>query len=149
VTDDLREFVIARLGEQEKRLWHMRKQVIEHIWCAFPSDMSGWRIGIANGQADGWTVARGMEQAAAEYIVALATPDQVRVDLASKRRIIARHAPAPGGEELAMPLYCAAHAYRHRDGTVTFPVQLGDCPELRDLAVPYAWHPDYRTEWKP
>lgn len=149
MTDDLREFLLARLDEEEKRLYHMRKQVIERIWCAFPSDMSGWRIGIANGQDDGWTVARGMEQAVAEYIERVARPNQVLANLAAKQRIIARHSVVPGGEELAMPLYCAAHAYKHRDGTVSYPIQMDDCPELRDLAAPYAWHTNYRKEWTP
>lgn len=148
MTVDLREFLIARLDEQEKRLNHMRKQVIERLWCAYPYGASGWNIGIANGQ-DGFVVARGMEQAVAEYIERLARPNQVFAELEAKRRIIERHSVVPGGEELAMPLYCAAHAYKHPDGTVTFPVQMNHCPELRDLTAPYAWHPDYREEWTP
>lgn len=145
MTDGLREFLIARLDEQEKRVWHMRKQVIERLWCAYPSGAT-WRIGMANGQ-EGYVIARGMEQAVAEYIQALARPNQVLEELAAKRRIIARHTAAPGGEWL--PPYCNAHAYQPRDDTVTYPIQLNDCPELRDLAKPYDWHPDYRKEWKP
>ena len=76
-------------------------------------------------------------------------PARVLAEVEAKRRILARHSAAPGGEALAMPPYCAAHAYRHRDGMVTYPVQLDDCPELRDLAAIWGGHAEYRAEWAP
>lgn len=54
-------------------------------------------------------------------------PDRVLAECEAKRRIVERHS---GCDE----------------------VSYGDtstCPDARDLALPYADHPDYRPEWKP
>ncbi|MFE9735507.1 DUF6221 family protein [Streptomyces sp. NPDC005863] len=79
-------------------------------------------------------------------------PASVLREIDAKRRVLARHhaAPIPPGNEWAEEYpYCAAHAYTQADGTVVYPVQLQNCPELRDLAAPYADRPGYREEWRP
>jgi hypothetical protein len=87
----------------------------------------------------------------AEHIVRH-DPARVLRELEAKRRVLARHRAAPvppGNEWIGEYPYCAAHAYRVADGTVVYPVELKDCPELRDLAAPYSDRPGYREEWRP
>lgn len=96
-------------------------------------------------------VADGLNWLVAEHI-ARQNPARTLADVAAKRSVLARHhaAPVPPGNEWAEEYpYCAAHGYKGPDGTVIYPVELEDCPELRDLAGPYGRHPDYREEWKP
>lgn len=61
-------------------------------------------------------------------------------------RHIARHDPARVLAEVATKRRMVE---RHR---VCDDVWFGDvstCPDMRDLAAPYADHPDYREEWRP
>ncbi|MEU5772759.1 DUF6221 family protein [Streptomyces venezuelae] len=79
-------------------------------------------------------------------------PARVLREIDAKRRVLARHcaAPVPPGNEWAEAYpYCAAHAYKEPGGTVVYPIELKNCPELRDLATPYADRPGYREEWRP
>lgn len=79
-------------------------------------------------------------------------PARILAEVEAKRRVLARHcaAPVPPGNEWAKEYpYCAAHFYEGPGNTVIYPVELKNCPELRDLAASYADHPDYREEWKP
>lgn len=61
-------------------------------------------------------------------------------DIAAKRRILARHAQCGSGIG-----YCddGGHAWDEDD------VPGGGCPDVADLARPYASHPDYRADWSP
>lgn len=81
-----------------------------------------------------------------------ASDARVLREIDAKRRVLARHhaAPVPPGSEWAAEFpYCAAHAYPGHDGSTVYPVELKDCPELRDLASNYAGRPGYREEWRP
>ena len=76
-------------------------------------------------------------------------PERILAEVAAKRRILARHAPAPEHPlDDSMPPYCAAHAYEHPDGTVSYPVLLADCPELRDAVAPYAARAGFNPAWR-
>lgn len=80
-------------------------------------------------------------------------PERLLAEVAAKRRILARHAPAPhpapdhplAGE---LPTFCAAHVYRHSDGSVAYPVRLADCPDLRDAVAPYAARAGFNPAWR-
>lgn len=106
---------------------------------------------------DGITVAEGFAlsgrqlRATTEHI-AVHDPARVLREVDAKRRVLTRHcaAPVPPGNEWAEEYpYCAAHAYKGPDGTAVYPVELEKCPELRDLAAPYADRPGYRKGWAP
>jgi hypothetical protein len=145
------EFVLARLAEDEAiaaraTLGPWEACLASHGHCEGDGEVWAHRIGrhVVEGPMGG-----GEQKFHDAWHAARHDPTRVLGEVAAKRRVLARHSAAPGGEELAMPPYCAAHAYRHRDGTVTYPVQLDACPDLRDLAAPYAWHPEYRAGWAP
>ncbi|MFI6251485.1 DUF6221 family protein [Streptomyces sp. NPDC051016] len=133
--DELVRFLRARLDEDEKRLWHMRKQVIDRPWSAFPYDAGGWRIGIPNGQ-DGFVVARGMEQAAAEHIVVAADPARVLRDIEAKRAIVNEYAEVASND--------TDGAYEYAVGWAN---ALGTA--ARQLASVYADHPEFQDAWRP
>jgi hypothetical protein len=61
-------------------------------------------------------------------------PARVLAEVEAKRRVMGRHHNFQG--------WCAGcgNDLTHR---------ISDCPELRDLAAPYADHPEYREEWRP
>jgi hypothetical protein len=74
---------------------------------------------------------------------ALLGADLARVlrEVQAKRRVMERHCP---GMRTRGYVYCQA-CPDDRDGFPEVPID--ECPELRDLAVPYSDHPDYRKEW--
>lgn len=157
MTDDLVAFLTARLDEDEAaaQACHRLRQPVEggEVWAVkdyVPSDPDAVQSGtwVVTGPDGGDGIGMMSSEYRAKHI-ARHDPARVLREVAAKRRTLTRHSAAPGGEELAMPLYCAAHAFKHRDGTVTFPIQLDACPDLRDLAEPYAWHPDYQESWRP
>jgi hypothetical protein len=100
---------------------------------------------VATGSQDFLERERGVHIAAHD-------PARVLRDIEAKRRTLARHCAAPvppGNEWVAEYPYCAAHAYAGPDGSTIYPVELKDCPELRDLAAPYADRDGYLDSWRP
>lgn len=71
--------------------------------------------------------------------VALHDPARVVREVTAKRRVLARHALSPAIGDSEMP----------GDGRNNCRYDGSDwpCPDLLDLALPYAEHPDYRVEW--
>lgn len=66
-------------------------------------------------------------------------PDRLKAECEAKRRIVERHQP----EEFADTpgeFFCS----RCQRTAEVWP-----CPDVMDLALPYADHPDYREEWRP
>lgn len=65
------------------------------------------------------------------------TPRSARVfaDIAAKRSIVALHS-APDGKDPS----CSS---------IVYPERAEDCETLRNLAQPYAEHPDFDESWKP
>ena len=75
-------------------------------------------------------------------------PARVLREVEAKRRILARHKPGdPSTNAWAAP-WCEGCGY---EGSLSYPrtEHIDECPELRDLAIAYADHPDYREEWRP
>jgi hypothetical protein len=68
----------------------------------------------------------------------IARHDPVRVlrEVVAKQRVMERHYPVPASDINWISCgYCVKR---------TWP-----CPDLRDLAAPYAGHPDYDESWRP
>ena len=149
MTGDLLVFLRARLDEDEQLAraatagpWSTMGQAV--LDPTPPSDRLG--IGMAVGHA---AATADYNETAAH--IARHDPARVLAEVEAKRRVLSRHGAAPLPPDYpnpGMPSYCAAHAYREGGATV-YPVQLADCPDLRDLASVYASHPDYRAEWRP
>ena len=147
---ELVEFLRARMDEDEAAARAAASAERADAWTTFPGSYGGVLDGtgsrsLAVGYGDV------MAPETADHI-ARHDPARVLAEIEAKRRILARHcaAPVPPGSEWAKAYpYCVAHSYKGPDGTVTYPVELKNCPELRDLAAAYADHPDYREEWKP
>ena len=79
-------------------------------------------------------------------------PARVLAEVAAKRRVLARHHPRQPPDR-----WCdgcgedkGGGGGRGRYMWITPRVlHINDCPELRDLAAPYADHPDYDPAWTP
>ncbi|GAA1676299.1 hypothetical protein GCM10009733_086580 [Nonomuraea maheshkhaliensis] len=85
----------------------------------------------------------------AEYIAGH-DPARALRETEAGRRTLARHTPAPSAE--AGPLQDAeSPSGAEPDGALRcqYDGQPWPCPDLRDLAAPYADHPGYRDEWRP
>lgn len=82
---------------------------------------------------------------AAEHITRW-DPARVLRDVEAKRRILKRHSP---GDPAAAPWApnwcegCGTSGYCDDPRTA----DVNECPELRDLAAAYDWHPDYKETW--
>ena len=68
-----------------------------------------------------------------------ARPARVLAEVAAKRRTLARHANDGHGG-------CEGCGYEYGDISPRYDID--ECPELRDLAAPYADHPDYDPAWR-
>jgi hypothetical protein len=94
-------------------------------------------------------VNEGASEAVAEHI-ARHDPARVLAEVDAKRRVLARHRPYrlhPATESLSEVVMCVGCGY---EGPNDDPRNLIDeCPELREMALPYAGHPVYREEWLP
>jgi hypothetical protein len=69
-------------------------------------------------------------------------PSYLLADVAAKRRVLARHEPFVVISSTRWPkpvgcCHCSEVPY-----LTDWP-----CPEVRDLAAPYAGHPDYQGKW--
>ncbi|MFB6776511.1 DUF6221 family protein [Streptomyces sp. NPDC056352] len=74
-------------------------------------------------------------------------PARVLREVEAKRQTINRHSPVPGSDGQAhdTTICDACSAYDREDG-----VQVGQqypCDTIRLLTLPYADHPDYRSDW--
>lgn len=121
----LTEFLLARIAEDEA--------AANAALAAYDSP------GGIN--AEWWTkdelAARDLDAEDIEHITRR-SPDRVLADCEARRRIIERHRPeefadAPG------EFFCS----RCQRTAEVWP-----CPDLLDLALPYADHPDYQEAWR-
>lgn len=72
-------------------------------------------------------------------------PARVLAEVAAKRRVLERHKTPSGMGDF----YRVCHGCGHDYGSGWTRYLVDDCPELRDLAVVYADHPDYAERWRP
>lgn len=80
--------------------------------------------------------------------IARNSPARVLREVEAKRRVMERHSPVPLGPRAkkGTPHSCAGCNFEYGDiDFVTDDIE--DCPELRDLAAPYADHPDFDPNW--
>lgn len=75
--------------------------------------------------------------------------ERLLADIAAKRRVIARHRPATR-EDLGWSVHAGACFGCGTEGEFADPRtrDINDCPELRDLAAPYADRPGFKEEWR-
>jgi hypothetical protein len=132
VTDDLAQFLRDRLDEDEQAAracasapWAIEIPPMIHVSVQARRDKK-WAWGQLGYVA---TVERDEDRAH----IARHDPARVLADIEAKRRIIALHVAEPGQH----PDFCGHDKHEL------------PCPTLRLLALPYADHPDYRTEWRP
>ena len=147
---DLVEFLIARLDE---------RQVLAEA-ASWSDDSNVWLAG-QNVHDQRWYVVDSMEEgvldrvhahaaddAAVAKLVAANDPAFVLADVAAKRRILARHRVPTKSEwqrwHARMCLGCGTMG-EFDDPRVR---EINECPELRDLASPYAEHADFQPEWR-
>ncbi|MEV5571683.1 DUF6221 family protein [Spirillospora sp. NPDC052269] len=96
--------------------------------------------------ANGWTVdfcqsdISGFHPTIAKH-VARHDPERVLREVAAKRRTLDRHSRSSTANGPKLPRGNRNHC--RYDG------KAWPCPDLLDLALPYADHPDYRPGWKP
>ncbi|WP_328678224.1 DUF6221 family protein [Streptomyces sp. NBC_00322] len=86
-----------------------------------------------------WTSAR-LHPTIAQH-VALHDPARVLRDVEAKRRVLARHTLGPPIGDPELPWDNRSDC--HYDG------EDWPCPDILDVALPYASHPDYREQWRP
>jgi hypothetical protein len=67
-------------------------------------------------------------------------PARVLAEVEAKRRILARHVLSPPSENPELPWDNVADCQ--------FDGEPWPCPDILDLALPYADHPDYRNGWR-
>ncbi|MET8536811.1 DUF6221 family protein [Streptomyces sp. NPDC005065] len=73
--------------------------------------------------------------------VALHDPARVLRDVEAKRRVLARHVLSPAIDDPELP-------WDNRNDC-QYDGEDWPCPDLLDLALPYADHPDHREQWWP
>lgn len=140
---DLVEFLKARVDENERA-----------ARAVIPADLPDGGVWIHDGYCNisgpGFMIYNegGHDEKQSDHI---ATYDPARVlrEVKAKRRIMARHARDPQWASLAtMRDACMGCGV---EGPNEWPVteSLNECPELRDLALVYADHPDYQQQWTP
>lgn len=138
---DIAEFLAAVFDEEQQLAEAVgveRFEAVDYLWESKYLLLK---------QADGTTKPTTEFDAATAEFIAAHDPSQVLADLAAKRRILARH--ARGGDEWMArwhPDCCVGcgHTGEHADPRTR---HVNDCPELRDLAAPYAHHPDFDPSW--
>lgn len=149
MTDDLVEFLRARLDEQEARLhalpagpWEWRRfdDVTDLGWrdCLMGQDGISL-LASAEGEGDQSWIKR--HKAFDPYLQDI-QPARILADIEAKRAMLALHDDLDSG----------GHECPARDSLGEFftaYVTPSECPTLRLLALPYADHPDYREEWRP
>lgn len=135
---DIAQFLAARLDEDE-RAAHAAQLRRPTPWQQRPAEGGALPNGVWVDDAfdDGVAVANGSY--VADHILRH-DPARVLADVAAKRRILARHCTA--GTTRA----CDGCGWDREDNHNV--EDIDDCPELRDLAAPYAEHPDYDPAWR-
>nr|WP_221374490.1 DUF6221 family protein [Actinoplanes polyasparticus] len=129
--DDLIEFLNARYADEER---------IANAAAAFPYDFPGdspWERARATAN-----IINGKLRAMAphEMVAVFADPARVLADIAAKRAILARHDAV---DDSLHYVYCAWCSTPSAGAYQPWP-----CPDLRDLAQPYASHPDFLEQWR-
>jgi hypothetical protein len=96
----------------------------------------------------GYSVIEGADIESAPYFtgphIARHDPARVLAEVAAKRRVMARHFTPPS----PVRIYAACEGCGYDYGDISQRYDIGDCPELRDMAAVYADHPDYNPAWR-
>jgi hypothetical protein len=125
------EFITARLDEDEQ----IASAVIERAWTDTDDGVSNDGTRTNNvcwipDSAQTWPIG--------EHI-ARHDPSRALADVAAKRRTLARHT-GEGHQCVKEIVGYSVQAWYDEDDP---------CPDLRDLAAPYAELPGYKDEWRP
>lgn len=95
--------------------------------------------------------AYGEDEVAPYRFVVRFDPARVLAEVAAKRRILARHRPLavanPGAVYADGSNADACHGCGDAEWD-RYPIPVGDCPELRDMAAVYADGPGYHESWR-
>jgi hypothetical protein len=136
----LTEFLLARIAEDEATA----SAVIDIGAGERPID--GFPRSLDLGSLATYSTEEDQSQLAQRF-----DPARVLADCDAKRLIMAIHsAYAPIGDPVYAPDWssddwCVGCSYRCNEERVTEHIE--DCPILRALALPFATHPDFRSEW--
>lgn len=153
MTDDIVEFIKEQLGIDEQfalRTCEGPGSWAEPNWVPRAGDVAF----ASFDDADECVAARAFPS---ESLAPIATdiaahiarhdPARVLAEVAAKRRVLERHHPAADGE---MAWHVGACVGCGTEGEFADPrtPDVNDCPELRDLAAPYASRPGFKPEWR-
>lgn len=120
------EFLTARLDEE--------REVAEREY-AYPS-----------GTPRDWSHTAGD---ADSMLVSMFSPARVLAEVAAKRAIVDLHTPKDRTGMYCCPVCVSWELWVSQEPGEALPLDDAPCATLRALALPYASHPDYRSEWKP
>jgi hypothetical protein len=161
---DLREFLTARLDEDEA----VARAAADLPVCAVknwgPADRWSHRPidftadnpkraihlltpGFAESTDSGVDLIRdgdGITREVADHIVTW-DPARVLAEIKAKRRVLARHHPYRDDDPEHGDNSCVGCGFGSDEESMV--ADINDCPELRDVAAPYAEHPDYDPAW--
>lgn len=150
--EDIHEFIAAQLDEDERGAQNASDQrsgewFVGDKWNVYGvEDETPWEDYETNE-----LVVYGNMKEQSEHI-ARHDPARVLREVASKRRVLERHrrprSPAehPGGVSSECCIGCG---FLGDDGIPARTPHIDLCPELRDLAAPYAERPGYKPAWRP
>ena len=139
MNDDLVEFLRARLDEDEAAAKAAAEFPGRH-WDFSNGGEGRERDGILwdddHANVIGWLD----DHLACAAHAARHDPRRTLREVEAKRRIMGRHHANEDGMCEGCPT---------SEITMEPQIEIGECPELRDLAAVYTEHPDYQPGWKP
>ncbi|MFD9276905.1 DUF6221 family protein [Streptomyces mirabilis] len=157
MSDELVTFLRARLDDDERIARAMNPDPVASMARKFEVDALRLRSELDSGKSDRIPYDEG--QADALHWAATVLPErmpllspfgQSRVlrEVEAKRKLVELHGPVilrggPGAKYFDTTTVCCSCE------PPQFPEHAFPCPTLRLLALPYADHPDYRSEWAP
>jgi hypothetical protein len=154
---DIAEFLAAQLAEDETAIKAMGVEGAGRWWVGQRFDGSldpeGSTVFVDVRRSDGLGYIHlgtpGMFAGPTAIHIARHDPARVLREVAAKRRVLARHRPATG-KDLGWSSYVGAcfGCGTYGEFADARTPDINDCPELRDLAAPYAERPGYKPAWR-
>jgi hypothetical protein len=150
--EDIREFIAAQLAEDEAAAREAAVFYDDHDAHENGVEWRGHEGVNQNGYMNFWLVPHlGViyDPASGRHIVRH-NPAQVLREVKAKRRVLERHRPPRSPAEVpdnAFSRCCIGCGFLGDTGIPPRTPDIDDCPELRDLAAPFAGRPGYKVKW--
>ncbi|MEV0093927.1 DUF6221 family protein [Streptomyces sp. NPDC050738] len=134
MSDALTEFLRARIAEDDRAAMAASSML---PWVQ-GEDPEGSPTFVIQGEYG--SLAIECPAAADAVHIARHTPSRVLAEVQAKRRVLARHVLSPANGETETPWDNVDDCQYDGDNW--------PCPDLLDIALPYADHAEYRDEWR-